>query len=57
MIPLFMDPKSKNPTHYIGLQIDLIAQPKAIMDRLINGTYYVNYHQDKQIIAAAQGKL
>lgn len=36
-------------SHYIGLQIDLIAQPQAIMRRLQNGTYCVNYQQDKTI--------
>jgi PAS domain len=39
-------------SHYIGLQIDLIAQPQAIMKRLQNGTYSVNYQQEKTIALA-----
>ena len=54
MIPICMsnDEKSKKPTHYVGLQVDLITQPKAIMKRLQNGTYSVNYQYDSKRLTA-----
>lgn len=54
MIPLRLGPQKTEVTHYIGLQIDLISQPKAIMQKMQNGTYSVNYQQDK---AALQKKF
>ena len=45
------DDKDKKITHYVGLQVDLITQPKAIMKRLQNGTYSVNYHYDPKRIS------
>ena len=55
MIPICMsnDEKDKSVTHYVGLQVDLITQPKAIMRRLQNGTYSVNYHYDAKRITQA----
>ena len=55
MIPLRLGKQKSEVTHYIGLQIDLISQPKAIMQKLQNGTYSVNYHQDKSLLQK-QGK-
>ncbi|KAJ3301562.1 blue light receptor [Kappamyces sp. JEL0829] len=52
MIPLALG-GSKEFTHIIGLQIDLIQQPKSIMERLKNGTYLVNYHQDQALSSQA----
>jgi hypothetical protein len=48
MIPLALE-GSRDFTHYIGLQIDLIEQPKSILQRLSNGTYSMNYSQNKDV--------
>lgn len=45
MIPISFS-KTKEITHYVGLQIDLVLQSQAIIKRLNNGTYSVNYHYD-----------
>jgi PAS domain S-box-containing protein len=52
MIPISFS-KTKEITHYIGLQIDLVLQPQAIIKRLNNGTYSVNYHYEEKILGIA----
>ena len=48
MIPLYLNRQNiREPSHYIGLQIDLISQPRAIINRLNNGSYVINYQQDR----------
>ncbi|KAI8901145.1 hypothetical protein BC833DRAFT_579169 [Globomyces pollinis-pini] len=42
MIPISMT-NNHEKTHFIGLQIDLIQQPKAILGRMMDGTYNMDY--------------
>jgi PAS domain S-box-containing protein len=36
-------------SHYVGLQIDLIEQPESILERMGDGSYYVNYQRKPSI--------
>lgn len=36
-------------SHYVGLQIDLMEQPESILERLGDGSYYVNYQRKPAI--------
>jgi len=36
-------------SHYVGLQIDLIEQPESILERMGDGSYYVNYQRKPAI--------
>lgn len=35
--------QSRDVTHYLGLQIDLVEHPESIVERMSDGNYYVNY--------------
>lgn len=36
-------------SHYVGLQIDLMEQPDSILERMADGSYYVNYQRKPAI--------
>ncbi|KAJ3310269.1 blue light receptor [Gonapodya sp. JEL0774] len=38
-------------THYVGLQVDMVEQPRAILERMQDGSYSVNYRIADQIRA------
>ncbi|KAI8929977.1 hypothetical protein BC831DRAFT_508843 [Entophlyctis helioformis] len=42
IIPVAMGETSEI-THFVGLQIDLVSQPQAILDRMRDGTYSLSY--------------
>lgn len=42
-VELFLGDKSDEITYHVGFQVDLTEQPNAILQRLSDGTYLVNY--------------
>ena len=44
-------------SHYVGLQIDLIEQPDSILERMGDGSYYVNYQRKPAINYCLQDPL
>ncbi|KXS17110.1 hypothetical protein M427DRAFT_153942 [Gonapodya prolifera JEL478] len=50
VIPICWDTPGE-VTHYVGLQVDMVEQPRAILERMQDGSYSVNYQIADQIRA------
>ncbi|CAO3618995.1 unnamed protein product [Mucor fragilis] len=36
--------------YFVGLQVDLVEQPNSILDKMKDGTYLINYHQNTSVL-------
>ncbi|KWU46188.1 hypothetical protein RHOSPDRAFT_9256, partial [Rhodotorula sp. JG-1b] len=50
-VPVSMD-DSGQVSYFVGFQVDLVDQPAAILDKMQNGSYIVNYSQTAQVQVA-----
>jgi hypothetical protein len=44
VIPILGD--SGQVDYFVGLQVDLVEQPNSILEKMKDGTYLINYHQN-----------
>ncbi|KAI8637506.1 putative white-collar-1c protein [Parasitella parasitica] len=48
VIPILND--NGQVDYFVGLQVDLVEQPNSILEKMKDGTYMINYHQNASVV-------